>query len=177
MFWLVRLLLVILISVFVVASQDTAAEAGKVRDLSLYDLAGPYSLDRSIRHVEDQPIIEAAIREFLWTRWQRRRLGYLSVVHYSLEGLGTRRWYFIEPDKRGVWRIVVDEDITLPALKRGSAEHLRETHHYDLYAVERVEVEKKNDASALSIPEADTRFSEEYSLRLKDQNGQVIIQL
>src|SRR5213082_2687584 len=90
------------IAILAIAS-NTIEAGGQERDLALYDLAGPYSLDRSTRHVEDRPVIEAAIREFLWVRWQRHRLAHVAVVQYSLEGLATRTWYFIEPDQLGTW--------------------------------------------------------------------------
>lgn len=148
------------------------------RDLSRYDLDGPYSLDRSFRHEEDQPVLEAAIRDFLWTRWCKRRLAHLSLVQYGLEGLGTRVWYFIEPDRENVWRLVVEQDITLPAVKpEAPEEHVREWRRYEIYLVERVPVEERNNPTASPIADDDRRPPAEYRLRLKNKKGDVISQL
>jgi hypothetical protein len=153
-----------------------ALAGDKTRDLPKYDLAGPYSLDRSSRHAEERPILEGLIREFLWTRWEKRRLAHVSIVQYSLEGLATRAWYYVEPDKGGIWRITIDEDITLPALKRDSNEHLREARSYEAYSLERVEADN-NGAGGQLIAEKEVRSPETYRLRLKDRAGQIIQEL
>jgi hypothetical protein len=156
---------------------DTRALDFKGRDLDRYDLDGPYSLDRSSRHVEDRPVIEAALREFLWTRWNKHRLAHVSVVQYSLEGFATREWYFVEPDPHGVWRIVVERDITLPGIKpEAPGEHIRESHRYEIYFVDRVPNGEKSNSSA-PLPDDDQRPAAEYKLRLRDSKGEVILQL
>jgi hypothetical protein len=170
--WLIRSLLVIVVVLFPLGWHSVAGEPPKARDLSLYDLAGPYSLDCSARHAEDQPILEAAIREFLWSRWQQRRLAHVAVVQYSLEGLPTRAWYFIEPDKHGVWHVVVEQDSTIPAFKPNSNEHQREAHRYEVYSLDRIGLYASEDAA--SIPDKDQRPSDKYKLRLKNKSGELI---
>ena len=172
--WSLRRFGVIVTTLVALTCRIVAAESQKARDLSVYDLSGPYSLDRSTRHAEDRPVIEASIREFLWTRWQRHRLAHLAVVQYSLEGLPTRTWYFIEPDGAGIWRLAVEEDVTLPAFKRDSEEHVRETHWYDAYSLDRVEVKGHNEASPRPISEKELRPPEEYRLQLKNKGGEVV---
>jgi hypothetical protein len=146
------------------------------RDLRKYDLSGPYSLDRSSRHAEERPILEGLIREFLWTRWEQRRLAHVSIVQYSIEGLATRAWYYVEPDKRGIWRITIDEDITLPVMKRDSKEHLRENRSHEAYSLERVEP-SNSDAAGQLIAGKEVREPETYRLRLKGRDGQIISEL
>jgi hypothetical protein len=166
-----------LLAVLSIPGTLRAREAG-VRELIDYDLAGPFSLDRSSRHAEDRPIIEAAIREFLWTRWRQRRLAHLVTVYYSIEGLPSRSWYYVEPGKDGVWRIAIDDDITIPALKRGSQEHQREVRSYEALSVERVELASVSPAKPdRRIPDDQTREPETYRLNLKDRDGKIIREL
>jgi hypothetical protein len=147
------------------------------RDLSQYDLAGPYSLDRSTRHAEERPFIEAEIRNFLWTRWQKKRLAHVAVVQYSLEGLATRMWFYVEPDTKGVWRLLIDQDTTLAAINSASGEHLRETHQYAGYVLERIDVLDREGKSARVIPEAEPRGPEDFRLRIKDRAGEIVVDL
>jgi hypothetical protein len=154
----------------------TSWAADKERDLREYDLAGPFSLDQLSRHKEDRAIIEEMIRDFLWTRWQKHRLAQVATVEYSTEGLPARTWYYVEPDKNGVWRIAIDDDITIPAFKRDSQEHQREARFYEAYSLERVET-KNSDAAGQLIGEKEVREPETYRLRLKGRDGQIIREL
>lgn len=153
----------------------SAGAADKARDLTKYDLSGPYSLDRN-RHAEERPILDALIREFLWTRWEKRRLAHVALVRYNTEGLATREWYYVEPDKRGIWRIAIDEDITLRALKPNSNEQAREFHSYEAYSLERVDANNGEKAGQL-IGDKEVREPETYRLRLKGRDGQILYEL
>jgi hypothetical protein len=168
-----RIFILVLVGAHAIGSVLAGDEA---RDLRKYELSGPYSLDRSSRHAEERPILEGLIREFLWTRWEKRRLAHVSIVKYSLEGLAARAWYYVEPDRRGIWRITIDEDITLPALKPDSNEHLREARSYEAYSLERVEADN-NGAGGQLIGENEVRQPETYRLRLKGRHGQIIQEL
>jgi hypothetical protein len=159
-----------------IAVTGSVLAGDKTRDLREYDLAGPYSIDRSSRHAEERPILEALIREFLWTRWEKRRLAHVSIVKYNIEGLASRTWYYVEPDKRGIWRIVIDEDIELPAVKRDSNEHLREARSCEAYSLERVGT-NKSDAAGQLIAEKELREPETYRLRLKGRDGHILYEL
>jgi hypothetical protein len=94
----------------------------------------------------------------------------------SIEGLASRTWYYVEPDERGIWRIAIDEDITLPAMKRDSNEHLREARSSEAYSLERVET-NKSDAAGQLIAEKEVREPETYRLRLKGRDGQILYEL
>ena len=172
-----RIIISALVAVLPIPGTLRAREAS-ARDLINYDLAGPFSLDRSSRHAEDRPVIEAAIREFLWTRWRQRRLAHLATVEYSIEGLPSRSWYYVEPGKDGLWRIVIDDDITIHALKRDSQEHQREVRSYEAFSLERVELTSISPAkSDRRIPDDQSREPETYRLNLKDCDGKIIREL
>src|SRR2546423_10417391 len=127
------------------------------RDLSQYDLAGPYSLDRTSRHAEERPLIEAEIRDFLWKKWAARHLARVATVEYGLEGRATRTWYYIECDSIGSWHVVIDRDVTLAAIDPKTGEHLRENTSYMSSIVERVEVSGSDTESVDVISDSQTR--------------------
>jgi hypothetical protein len=170
----VRRLPRIVVSTIVLAFCSVTADA---RDLHQYDLAGPYSLHRSSRQAEELPIIEAEIRSFLWTRWRKKRLAHMALVQYSLEGRPTRTWYYLEPDKKGDWHLLIDEDITLAAINPASGEHLREAHQYAGSVLERIDPLNREDKSARVIPETESREPESYILRIRDASGKVLADL
>jgi hypothetical protein len=146
------------------------------RLLEQYETEGPYSLDRSTRHEEDRPVVEARIRDFLWTQWHRRKLAYLIVVEYTLEGLATRTWYFVEPNHENIWRIVVEEDATLPGIDPKTEMHYRKRARYEVPTIARVEIAK--EARSGQIIDADEmRSPDTYKLRLKAKTGDVVREL
>jgi hypothetical protein len=147
------------------------------RLLAPYETEGPYSLDRLTRHQEDRPIIEARVRDFLWTRWHGRKLAYLILVQYGLEGLATRTWYFVEPNQEHTWHIVVEEDATLPGTDPNTKMHDHKRTRYEVSTVERIEI-TTDDAGARQIITADEiRQPDTYKLRLKTKNGEVVREL
>jgi hypothetical protein len=147
------------------------------RLLEPYETEGPYSLDRSSRHQEDRFAVEARIRDFLWTRWHRGKLAYLIVVQYTLEGLATRTWYFVEPSQEHTWHIVVEEDATLPGTDPKTEMHYHKRARYEVSTVERIEI-ASYDASARQIIGADEmRSPDTYKLRLRAKNGEVVSEL
>jgi hypothetical protein len=168
-----RSLFVFAVSLLIASCDRAAVEPQKARDLSRYDLAGPFSLDRSPRHADDQLALQAIIREFLWTRWRHHQLAHVSIVQYTLEGLPTRTWYFIEPDERGTWRVIIEQDETLPAFKVNSNDHMRVAHRYEAFSLDRVE-QNASGGVPLAIPDDDQRPAEEYNVRFKDKSGEFI---
>src|SRR2546426_888613 len=94
------------------AMQSESLQQKKMRDLSLYEKIGPYTLELTI-DAQARASKEAEIREFLWNHWQRRRLGQVAVTRYSREGEPSTSAYFVEPDEKGIWHIAVKIDRTL----------------------------------------------------------------
>lgn len=168
--------IVISVLVAILTAFPVCAHENPGRNLGDYDLAGPYSLDRSSRHAEERPVLEGMIRDFLWTRWSRHRLAHVIMVEYSLEGLPVRTWCYVEPDKDGIWHIFAYEDVTLPALIKDSNEHMRKSQEYRIYSLERIEA-TGNLPEKRPIPNEEKRDPETYRLRLKDRDGKVIREL
>lgn len=83
------------------AQRTQIIESGD-RDLSKYEFGGlvnhkPY---------EGSQGNDALVREFLYSRFQSRALGYIITSSSTREGEVGYVTYFIEPDEKGVWRIV-----------------------------------------------------------------------
>jgi hypothetical protein len=83
-----------------------ATKALQPRDLSRYDVVGPFKIDYHSLRQAPEPL-EARLREFLWTHWREHRLGTVVVTRQYVEGL-FRMSYFVEPDEDGKWAIVED---------------------------------------------------------------------
>jgi len=147
------------------------------RLLEAYETEGPYSLDRSTRHQEDRYAIEIRVRDFLWTQWHRRKLAYLIVVQYSLEGLATRTWYFVEPNQEHTWQIVVEEDATLPGTDPKTDMHYHKRTRYEIRTVERIDITSYEASAGRIIGTTEMRQPNTYKLRLKAKNGEVISEL
>jgi hypothetical protein len=155
--------------------QSSPLQQKKMRNLSLYEKAGPYNLELML-DAQVRASKEAAVREFLWDHWQQRRLGQVTVTRYSREGEPSASFYFVEPDERGIWRIAVEIDRTL--VDRGGSKNQRhESVEYEAYSVERIEVPKDGLTQRVVIPEAEMRSPESYRLALKDQEGKSLTEI
>jgi hypothetical protein len=99
------------------------ASRAAARDIARYETRGPYVLHERVIKAEDRSLIDAQMRDFLLTCWEQHRLGRLITLEFSIEGLPTRRSYFIEPDEKGTWRVVIETIGTLPGVKPGTDEH------------------------------------------------------
>ena len=77
---------------------------GQKRDLSKYDIIGPYRLVAFASGPKtDQP--EGEIRDFLWTHWREHRRGTVTATRQYVDGM-IRATYFVEPDSKGRWLII-----------------------------------------------------------------------
>ena len=66
----------------VLTANALASAQGEYRDLSTYDVIGPYKI-LIIVSGPDTDRLEGQIREFLWTHWRQERRGAV-VVHLSV---------------------------------------------------------------------------------------------
>ena len=155
--------------------QCVSLKQAKMRDLSRYDKAGPYTIDLNL-DAQSRANIEAEVREFLWNHWKQRRLGYVRVTRYSKEGEPSASSYFVEPDEKSVWQIAVKIDRTL--LDRGGSKSQRhESVEYGAYFVERVAVAKDGLTQRAVIPDGETRSPQSYRLALRDEKGKPLIEM
>lgn len=154
--------------------KGSSLQQAKMRDLSFYDKAGPYTIGLKL-DAQARAKIEAEIREFLWNHWHYRQLGHLVATQYSKEGEPSTSFYFVEPDEKGVWRIAVKIDRTLNDRRDSKGPH-RESIEYDAYSVERIEVPKNGLTHRVVIPEKETRSSLLYRLVLKDKEGNLLLE-
>jgi hypothetical protein len=96
------------------------------RDLARYETRGPFVLHEHVISAEDRALIHAQMREFFLDCWQQHRLGRLITIGFSMEGLPTRTTYFIEPDEKGAWHVVIETTTTSRGVKLGTDEHYTE---------------------------------------------------
>lgn len=155
--------------------QNSSLQQAKMRDLSRYDKAGPYTIELNL-DAQARANIEAEVREFLWNHWQQRRLGYVSVTRYSKEGEPSASSYFVEPDGKSVWLIAVKIDRKLVD-RGGSKSQRHESVEYGAYFVERVEVPKDGLTQRAVIPDGERRSPQSYRLTLKDEKGKSLTEI
>src|SRR5215203_1865315 len=96
--------LLIMVSVFVPSDRAQS----KQRNLADYK-EGP-SLDLEDEFLDAKKTNEqiAPARKFLWQLWKSRTKGYLKRTSYSREGNPGWCTFFVEPDPRGQWRVVLE---------------------------------------------------------------------
>jgi len=133
-----------------------AASPQELRDLKMYDKAGPYVFE--LRRAENRKIA-TAMREFLWSHWISHQRGYVSSTQSSIEGEVSTAWYYVETDKKGVWCISV------------RIERRAQTVEYDAYIVERIEPPKNRLTEFKRIDDKDNRPAQAYRLVLRDAAG------
>jgi hypothetical protein len=86
------------------ASVALAPAQGQQRDLSKYEVIGPYNVVL-FAHGPKTDHLEGEVRDFLWSHWQQRTLGAVTITHQYVEGF-VRAAYFVEPDRNGRWAII-----------------------------------------------------------------------
>lgn len=154
----------------------TSEEAANAqRNLNQYERAGPYLVTQNIRVTQDGALIQASIRDFLWRHWRERRLGWLRVINYTMEGAPVRTDYFVEPDSQGHWRVQLNLKITLFSSKPN--EPLNELQTSVAYTLARVEPGLRLSQGRKAIPRDKLCDPKSYDLILKDRDGTTIDEL
>lgn len=130
----------------------TTATIIENRDLKVYDQAGHFDC-RSWAHAfrkdlapdknfDSVNVSLAKAREFIWQRWQTKQRGYIRLTFDSVDAVSTAH-IFIEPDDRGVWRViwrwvrhydVIDDLPVIRSVERISSKKAqnKESHLYEL---------------------------------------------
>ncbi|MBK8464433.1 MAG: hypothetical protein IPL32_01250 [Chloracidobacterium sp.] len=107
------------------------------RDITQYDNGVHIEFGFGYRPAELTEF-RAKLRDFIWTHFSEKRLGYIKTSSYSREGDSTIEEIFIEPDKKGVWRVVSNSTSSCCTL-HPPAKIKRQTKTYSI--VERWEAE------------------------------------
>jgi len=123
------------------------------RDLSQYDVAGPYEISYGQPSAEYERL-RGQLREFLWTHWRQHRHGTVVATHQYVEGI-IRTSYFVETDKRSRWVIVEYTDY--PYLPKARGER------FSCAEFERVEPDLLR-RPLVAIPHTESRKPEMYLL-------------
>ena len=141
----------VVVAYLLIASLPTLA-AEQPRDLSHYDVAGPYEISYG-QPTAGYEHLEGQLREFLWTHWRNHRRGTAVATHQFVEGF-VRTSYFVEPDKQGRWQIV--EYTNYPySHQRGST--------FSCTEFERVEPDRLH-LPLVAVPNTESRRPEMYLL-------------
>ena len=138
------------------------------RNLAAYDKAGPYSIDNEPPWEKRERII-GEIRGFLWEHWKERRLGLVKAIFHSIEGDQTSSSFFVEPDAKGRWRIMVESESTISALLPKGRKPRREITREDYDQIDRVEP-NGNETNLIPISSGDVRDPQSYRLRLRNSS-------
>src|SRR2546430_15438346 len=156
-------------------TMDSASDRqDRERNFKMYERAGPYVLGRETPLVKEIPLMQASARDFLWRHWRERRLGFLTLISFSMEGLPTRLTYFVEPDKDGRWTIFIQTKTTLLGTRPGSTEHFQNEGTSVAYSIERFQLLPDGAPSDKRVDANEISNAESYRLVLKDRKGTVI---
>ena len=137
------------------ASSCALVGAEDSRDLSQYEVAGPYTIQSSTPAADH---LSGQLREFLWTHWRQHRRGTVVATHSYVDG-SARTSYFVEPDKAGRWLIVEYTDWPFPAKKQRTLP----TKRFSCAEFERVEPDPLH-LPLVPIPDLEQRQPEMYLL-------------
>jgi hypothetical protein len=148
--------------------QSKSSEQRVRRDLSAYDIAGPYSIDNEPPW-EKRDRIAGEIRGFLWEHWRERRLGLVKATFFSIEGDHISSSFFVEPDAKGCWRITVESETMVSALLPKGRKPRREITREDYDKIDRVEP-SGGETSLIAVPEDEVRQPQMYRLRLRNRS-------
>jgi hypothetical protein len=143
---------VVVVSCLLLATLPTQA-ADPLRDLSQYEVAGPYKMSFGQPHAEYERL-EGQLREFLWVHWRRHQRGSVVATHQWVEGF-VRTSYFVEPDGQGRWMIVEYTDYPYSPKFKGNA--------FSCAEFERVEPDRLH-LPLIAIPNTESRPAEMYLL-------------
>jgi hypothetical protein len=88
----------------VLAAVALAPALAQKRDLSKYEVIGPYKI-ALFAYGPETDRLEGEVRDLLWTHWRRHKRSTVTVTHQYVEGF-VRTAYFVEPDRKGRWGIV-----------------------------------------------------------------------
>ena len=138
------------------------------RNVAVYDKAGPYSIDNE-PPFEKRERMAGEIRWFLWEHWKERRLGLVKAIFYSIEGDQTSSSFFVEPDAKGRWRIMVESESTISALLPKGRKPRREITREDYDQIDRVEP-NDNETNLIPISSGNVRDPQSYRLRLRNSS-------
>jgi hypothetical protein len=155
--------------------QKDQPQRGKLRDLILYESAGPFTVKLDL-DAQSRANIEAEIRDFLWRHWHQHRLGHLTATFFSREGEPSTSFYFVEPGEQRSWHIAVKINRRL-ADRSGSRKQYNQTNEYTAYSVDRIEVPEGGLKVRVVIPVEDLRAPQSYRLVLKDKQGKVLVEI
>lgn len=130
--------------------------ADESRDLSQYEVAGPYLIQYVTPEADH---LSGQLREFLWTHWRQHRRGTVVETLFFPDG-SARTSYFVEPDKHGRWVIVEYTENPFQARKRT---HTEAAQKFSCAEFERVELDRLH-LPLVPIPDHEPRRPEAYLL-------------
>jgi len=124
--------------------------------------------------------MRARLREFIWSAWKTKRPSMVEADFYSVEGDPTTNHIFIEPDKKGNWRVRIWWQMWCCALDALSKPPRKMRRHRgtNVYTiVERWQIDRKTIPSLFGfryIPPDVPQPPNSYTLHLRaDRSDQV----
>lgn len=163
-----------LIFVLVFAAQFSFAQTRSAkRNLSSYENGGEYKLEFNISETE-RAAAAGKVREFLWTHWKNKKLGFIKLTLYNLVEDPYQTTFYTEPDSSGRWVINYDVWGSQKDNPPGKVREFTSSGVYD--SIDRIEkatrpsnIEEENAGKPgpVVIPFNSVRGRETYYLRLK----------
>lgn len=164
---------IIVVSVTLALCYLTGARVGlaqetQKRDLSRYEQGGEFVLrDFYGQPMDNEDEAKARAREFIWDRWQKKRLAHCSIVRSNAHGDSRTTHYYVEPDSEGRWRVAVEVEDSCCGLDILAGK--TKTRKTTVWSVKSYYLLSRMDAESRQwIPEREKRRPETYTLLLQD---------
>ena len=166
---IVFLAALILLLSFSLSVQSRPSDQASARNLASYDTIGPFVIGDEAGFEKDDNAL-GRIRSFIWEHWNRRQRGWLSATFYTIEGDKTTSKFFVEPDERGDWHLLIDsESMIWSGLPKGRRPKRILRHEgYDL--MDWVERKCNLAEHCVSVTEQALQDPPRYLLLLKNRN-------
>lgn len=152
---------------FILMLQHSPAQTSTLRDLSLYDQAGPYDAQGGL---DEYHKMKSEVRAFIWSRWREKRRGRVIVTLYTREGDPSINTFFIEPNAHGQWQVVCEYMGTIYPRwgSKSPPEQIKGKGTYDV--VERRAFEKDSPYMR-RVPDDEVLDAAKYELWLEDSKS------
>ena len=157
-------------SCFALSAQPKPRNHKPVRDISKYDTIGPFVLGNEPAFENDYKAM-GKIRSFIWEHWLGRHRGWLSATFYTIEGNKTVSKFFVEPDARGAWHLIIDSESMISAGLNKGQKSKRVIRHEDYDQLDWVERNCNINEHCVSVTEQALQDPPGYRLLLKNRQA------
>lgn len=159
-----------ILSSITLGMQPKPIEQASIRNIASYDKIGPFVIGGELAFEKDYHA-RGEIRSFLWQHWKENRRGWLSATFYGIEGNKTASRFFVEPNRKGGWHLVIDSESTITSHASKGQKPKRVMRHEDYDQMNWVERKCKTDEHCVPMTEQALKDPSQYLLLLENRRS------